>query len=86
MLMLKKALSQELFTQSKRAANRQLKDIKEQIEELGRVKDLKDIGSLAELNKRLKETEEWLTQFAKPSGMGRATLASALSASGISIC
>ena len=68
----------ELFTQSKRAANRQLKDIKEQIEELGRVKDLKDIGSLAELNKRLKETEEWLTQFAKPSGMGRATLASAL--------
>jgi hypothetical protein len=68
----------ELFTQSKRAANRQLKDINEQIEELGRVKDLKDIGFLAELNKRLKETEEWLTQFAKPSGMGRATLASAL--------
>jgi len=68
----------DLFTQSKKIANRQLKDIKDQIEELGRVKDLKDIGSLAELNKRLKETEEWLTQFAKPSGMGRATLASAL--------
>jgi hypothetical protein len=68
----------DLFAQSKKMANRQLAEIKSELDELGPVSDFKDLRERFDLNRRMKETEEWIAKFHGPSGMGRAIQASAI--------
>jgi hypothetical protein len=68
----------ELFMQSKKMANRQLDEIKSELDELGPVSDFKDLRERFDIKRRMKETEEWIAKFHGPSGMGRSVLASAI--------
>ena len=68
----------ELFMQSKKMANRQLAEIKSELDELGPVSDFKDLRERFDIKRRMKETEEWIAKFHGPSGMGRSVLASAI--------
>ena len=65
----------ELFTQSKKMANRQLAEIKSELKELGPA-NLEDLKERFDINSRMKETEAWIAKFHGPSGMGRSVAAS----------
>jgi hypothetical protein len=67
----------ELFPSAKKQANKQLAKLKEEQAGLDE-RDLSTLKDRLNVAQRIKETEQWLGEFAGPSGMGRKQLASFL--------